>query len=224
MRGPCITLLAAPGTRTGTESLQMVGSHRYQAVSGCFCLRQPDRATAPLADPAALKPRRSASCTTSSRQSKGRLPYRSPPSNGPSLMRSGPRLVLDGRADHGSTQGERSPILPGTPEGVWEHNSPPRSLTSTFLLPPSYESDDDARALHTPVMAGHRSPPGPRSPPYFPDTAVLVPRIVVTPEHGTVDEGTVTVWVAVQLSAQVCQAPAPEQGHGTATDHRPSPG
>ncbi|KAK4039035.1 hypothetical protein C8A01DRAFT_37010 [Parachaetomium inaequale] len=131
--------------------------------------------------------------------------------------------MLDGRANHESIQRGASPILPGTPEGVWEHDSTPRTLKSSFRLPPSYESDDDARTLHTPVMAGHKSPPVPRSPPYFPDTAVLVPRIVVTPEHGTVDEGTVTVWVAVQLSAQVCRTLGPEQGHSTATDYRLSP-
>jgi hypothetical protein len=215
-----------PGQGQGPRDCRWLDPTVIRPCLGASAYASLDRAAAPLADSAVLKHRRSASCTTSSRQSDGRLPYRSPPSNGPSLLRSGPRPTLDGRANHESLQRGTSPILPAMPEGVWEHDSPPRTLKSTFRLPPSYESDDDARTLHTPVMAGNKSRPlGPCSPLYFPDTAaVLVPRIVVTPEHGTVDEGTVTVWVAVQLSAEVCRALASEHGHCTATDHRPSPG
>lgn len=103
-------------------------------------------------------------------------------------------------------------------EDDWEQNSPLRSAKSrSSLLPPSYDSETDARTVHIPVLGEIEGNPDspPREP--LPGAYVLVPRIVVTPEYRSVDEGITTVWVAVQLSTQVCQADAPGLQHGKAT-------
>lgn len=60
-----------------------------------------------------------------------------------------------------------------------------------------------------------------------PDPLVLVPRIVVTPEHKALDEGAVSLWAAVQLSTQISRANVPDQlgGCGLVGEHghEPSP-
>ncbi|KAK4151267.1 hypothetical protein C8A00DRAFT_36093 [Chaetomidium leptoderma] len=90
-----------------------------------------------------------------------------------------------------------------------------------FHLSPSYGSEDDARTLHIPVLTEPQSTPGSRPHPSLPSAYVLMPRITVTPEYRTANEGTSTVWVAVQLSAQVYSVDAPEQQYDTTTDHQP---
>ncbi|KAK3294826.1 uncharacterized protein B0H64DRAFT_443860 [Chaetomium fimeti] len=147
---------------------------------------------------------------------------RYPSSNRPGLSLSGLGLARDGSTNIESAQGEAGPGLPIAPEDLEDHNSPRRNPRSGLRLPPSYESGDDASTLHMPVRADPGSSTGPPSPPHFQDTCVLAPNIVVTPEYGAVDEGTVTVWVAVQLSTRICRALALDQGHGRATDDQSS--
>jgi hypothetical protein len=87
-------------------------------------------------------------------------------------------------------------------EGEWAEDSPPRGAKSTFHRPPSYNLEDDARTMQTLVLSPPQSPSVP---------LILTPRITVTPEYRAVDQGVAAVWAAVQLSAQVCRADAPEQ-------------
>ncbi|KAH6856594.1 hypothetical protein B0I37DRAFT_79263 [Chaetomium sp. MPI-CAGE-AT-0009] len=175
----------------------------------------------PLADDVALEHRRSASCTTSSRQSNSRPSCLSSPSNRPSLPLSGPGQARDESTSLESTQGEAGPGLPIAPEGVGDHNAPRRNPGSILRPLPSYESCDDS-TLHMPVLTDPGGPTGPASPPQFQETCILAPNIVVTPEYGAVDEGTVTVWVAVQLSTRICRALALDQAHGKATEDQSS--
>jgi hypothetical protein len=164
-------------------------------VCGACCLRQPETAASPLADSAAaLERQQSASCKDS-RQSNGRFPYRSPPSNGYKSLQTGQSLILGENANHESPHGGASPAVQAPPEGVREENSPLWDAKSMFHLSPSYDSEDGGRALHSPVLTGRESPPGPTSPPCLslPKQCVLAPRIVVTPEYRAVDEGVATV-------------------------------
>ncbi|KAH6631811.1 hypothetical protein F5144DRAFT_232687 [Chaetomium tenue] len=129
------------------------------------------------------------------------------------------------RAIHLSPIGQKGagPGLPITPEVLEEPNPPRPNSTSNIRPSLAYESDDDARTLHLPILTDPRGPTGPPSPPHFQDACILTPNIVVTPEYGTVDEGTVTVWVAVQLSTRICRALTLDQGHERVTDYQFSP-
>jgi hypothetical protein len=101
-------------------------------------------------------------------------------------------------------------MLPAAAEGEWGEDSPPRGVKSMFHRPPSYNLEDDARTMQTAVLSEFKrlTNPPPQS---LPVPLVLTPRITVIPEYRTVDQGVVAVWVAVQLSAQVRRADAPEQ-------------
>lgn len=145
-------------------------------------------------------------------------PVYPPPSNQSTPFRPRQKQIRRWSADHENARPGWRPSLLVTSEDDWEQNSPLRSAKSRyFLLPPSYDSETDARTVHAPVSGGIESNTGspPREP--LPGAYILAPRIVATPEYGSVDEGIATVWVAVQLSTQVCQADAPGLQHGKAT-------
>ncbi|KAK4251524.1 hypothetical protein C7999DRAFT_27941 [Corynascus novoguineensis] len=89
--------------------------------------------------------------------------------------------------------------------------------------PPSLcESDNHASILRMTVKAEPEDSPSRCSSPPRTATCVLVPQIVVTPESGIVDEGTVTIWVAVQLSARVSGAVVPKPGLDVVKNERSS--
>ncbi|KAL2200536.1 hypothetical protein P885DRAFT_57408 [Corynascus similis CBS 632.67] len=111
--------------------------------------------------------------------------------------------------------------MPAPLKGTLEANLPPSTLTMS--RPPSlYESDNHASILQIPVNAEPEEAPSCCSSPSHTATCVLVPQIVVTPESGIADEGTVTIWVAVQLSARVSGAVVPKPGLDVVKNERSS--
>ncbi|KAK4193692.1 hypothetical protein QBC35DRAFT_421860 [Podospora australis] len=166
---------------------------------------------------------RSTSCT-SPRRRRGRSPL------GIHIPQSfhdggfqGFEQAFDGNADPEILWGRTSPALFPTPAEV----SRLRNARSMFQMARHMKDMDD-------IVAPPRSPvpdsPGSSSSPEPPasDPFVLVPRIVVTPEHKALDQGAVTLWAAVQISTQISRANAPDQAHhdvncGWASDHNHEP-
>ncbi|KAK4197226.1 hypothetical protein QBC40DRAFT_334098 [Triangularia verruculosa] len=169
--------------------------------------------------------RRSTSCNAG-RHQRARSPQLqlprpfNPP--GRSFRRRG--QVLDGSTDQeGYGWRDTSPAMPMGFDG---HRL--RNARSLFHLARAASGMNGMNGMDS-IVEPPRSPipPEPDSPtsspdegPPAPDPLVLVPRIVVTPEHKALDEGAVSLWAAVQLSTQISRANAPERGeHG----HEPSP-
>lgn len=135
------------------------------------------------------------------------------PSNRFSQLLPGQKHSSNESADREDARRGVSTTVPATPEGAWKQQSPLRNARTMFPLSPSFNPEDTAGIQHTPLPAGFESPVHVPHGPYSPEPFILIPQIVVTPEYSTLDEGVVTLWAAVQLSTQVCQANAPDQKH-----------
>ncbi|KAK0672281.1 hypothetical protein QBC41DRAFT_217558 [Cercophora samala] len=140
--------------------------------------------------------------------------------------------VLDGSTDQDQQYGWRdtTPVMPAVADG---HRL--RNARSLFHLARTANGMNGMNGLDS-IVEPPRSPippepDSPRSSPdkgvSAPDPLVLVPRIVVTPEHKALDEGAVSLWAAVQLSTQISRANVPDQlgGCGLVGEHghEPSP-
>ncbi|KAK4662762.1 hypothetical protein QC763_603460 [Podospora pseudopauciseta] len=137
--------------------------------------------------------------------------------------------VLDGSADQDQEHGWRdtTPVVPTASDG---HRL--RNTRSLFQLARTADGMNGMDSIVEPPRSP--MPPEPdsaRNSPdevgAAPDPLVLVPRIVVTPEHKALDEGAVSLWAAVQLSTQISRANVPDQlgGCGLVGEHghEPSP-
>lgn len=175
-----------------------------------FCLRQPVRAATLLASPAALKHQRSTT-GQESRQFGSRVLHASSPSTGRNLLLPGRQRSQDGTGDRERSLRGASPALAVTSESRAQQSSPLRNVISGVPLLPSRDAaDTGASTLQRLVSADPGDlAAGSPSDSRLDEPSVLVPRIVVTPERRTLDEGATTLWAAVQLSAVLCPASAP---------------
>src|SRR5690606_33214968 len=152
-------------------------------------LRLPGTTSSP--DSAAPRPRQSAPCT-GSRKSKGPASYQSPPWVGPSRLGPQRRYRSDDSTNRDSSR--EAAMLPTALECEREPNLswPPDEPGTSRLSAAPARGNADARILHSPVGIASATPSQPCLGPF-----VVNPRIVVTPEYATVDDGATTVWVAV---------------------------
>ncbi|KAL2023012.1 hypothetical protein VTK56DRAFT_3922 [Thermocarpiscus australiensis] len=127
--------------------------------------------------------------------------------------------IVENSVDHEDLSNVASPALPVTPEGSQKSNSPLRNTSSMFYMAPSPDPEHETGTPPTPGQAGSAGPACSRCQPCPTEPLVLVPRIVVTPEHEALDESAATLWATVELSTRVCPANASDsQEHDTACE------
>ncbi|KAK4176706.1 hypothetical protein QBC36DRAFT_300905 [Triangularia setosa] len=205
-----------------TNSPAHNGSHQFNSAlrpnggsfppghDDIFYLHQTD--IAPVIPPRSSQ-RRSNSCNVG-RHARARSPQSPRPFNpagGGNFQRRG--QVLDGSTDQDSHHGWRdtTPIMP-TASNI--HRL--RNARSLFHLARAANGMDSiVEPPRSPIPLEPDSPSSSPDEPPPTSPLVLVPKIVVTPEHKALDEGAVSLWAAVQLSTQISRANAPvQQGRG----------
>lgn len=162
------------------------------------------------------KPRRSTSCTTPQRL-RNYLASQGLSSKPSSLFLSGSDF-MDRSIRHGQQEQRWSPSsnrnihLSITPKEL-HSDSPRRAISSESDPFPS--SHDSPEGTNPPSPVG--SPLSPvlhiRDDMYdFPGPYLLAPKIVVTPENGALNDKGNAIWVAVEISTQLCRASGTEGG------------